>query len=496
MGVESSKGTARPDGWRRKYATSVVTLDSVSVFLATFLAWIIRFNTSIWVDGSSAFELPDSRLATVLVVCLSLGWIFILFLSGSWALSQLGAGADEYRNVVRASVLTFALAILTLFALNIPISRIFLGSSFAIGLLLLVLERWLLRKFLVSVRSRNRNWSDTALLIGSRDACIRLSEELTSRFQAGFVPIAACIVGPPSDSSTELRHDNPLQEINKLFLFDDFEMAVSELSPSVVIVAEGGGISPDQLRDLTWKLNPLTQKLILAPALIDVSGPRIHSRPVAGLPFVFVEVPSFMGFTRAMKRSTDLLLACAGFLFLMPIFAAIAVAIKLDDGGPVFFSQERVGLNEKKFRMLKFRSMVVNAEMLKAELVAGQSSMSNNPLFKLKTDPRITRTGQFLRKWSLDELPQILNVIQGNMSLVGPRPPLESEVMKYESFVNRKFLVKPGITGLWQVSGRSDLPWTESVKLDLYYVENWSLALDLIILARTFSAVISRRGAY
>jgi exopolysaccharide biosynthesis polyprenyl glycosylphosphotransferase len=233
---------------------------------------------------------------------------------------------------------------------------------------------------------------------------------------------------------------------------------------------------------------------VLAPTLTDVAGPRIHTRPLAGLSLIHVESPEFRGARKALKGFVDRTAAVVALILLAPLFITIAIAIAVNGKGPVFFRQTRVGLGGREFDLLKFRSMVPDADSMLSQL-AGYNE-SNGLMFKMRSDPRITKTGAFLRKWSLDELPQLVNVLKGDMSLVGPRPPLPSEVAWYDQDVARRLLVKPGMTGLWQVSGRSDLSWEDGIRLDLYYVENWSLATDVLILWKTVGAVVRRRGAY
>jgi exopolysaccharide biosynthesis polyprenyl glycosylphosphotransferase len=232
----------------------------------------------------------------------------------------------------------------------------------------------------------------------------------------------------------------------------------------------------------------------MAPALTDIAGPRLHTQQVAGLPLIHVTTPTLEGGQRVAKRLFDVLVAGLLILGALPAMILVSILIKLDSSGPVLFRQQRVGIEGRLFAMLKFRSMVVDAEDRLADLA--RSNEGSGPLFKMKKDPRVTRLGGFLRRFSIDELPQLLNVLSGSMSLVGPRPPLPREVEAYESDVRRRLLVKPGLTGLWQVSGRSNLSWQDSVRLDLYYVENWSLAGDLVIILRTVRAVFHSSGAY
>jgi exopolysaccharide biosynthesis polyprenyl glycosylphosphotransferase len=232
----------------------------------------------------------------------------------------------------------------------------------------------------------------------------------------------------------------------------------------------------------------------MAPALTDVAGPRIHTQQVAGLPLIHVTTPTLEGGQRVAKRLFDVLAATCLVILAGPMMIVIALLVRLDSRGSIIFRQERIGVDGTSFKMLKFRSMVSDAESRLEELK--DKNEGEGLLFKMRDDPRITRVGRFLRKYSLDELPQLFNVLNGSMSLVGPRPPLPTEVAEYGHDLRRRLLVKPGLTGLWQVSGRSNLSWEDSVRLDLYYVENWSLAGDLIILLRTFRAVFSSHGAY
>ena len=235
---------------------------------------------------------------------------------------------------------------------------------------------------------------------------------------------------------------------------------------------------------------------MVAPSLTDIGGPRIHTRPVQGLPLIHVETPTYSGRKLYTKRAFDLVGSGLLTVALSPVLLVLAVLVKATSPGPVFFLQERVGLNGGTFPMVKFRSMVVDAEARLQELSALDRAEGNDVLFKMRNDPRVTKVGAFMRRYSLDEVPQLFNVLMGEMSLVGPRPPLAREVERYDVHVHRRFLVKPGMTGLWQVSGRSDLSWEDSVRLDLFYVENWSLVSDILILLKTARAVVRSEGAY
>ena len=243
-----------------------------------------------------------------------------------------------------------------------------------------------------------------------------------------------------------------------------------------------------------WELEGTSTELVLSSRLTDVAGPRIHFRPVEGLPLIHVEIPRFDGGRHALKRTLDIVTTACAMVLLLPVLATIAVLIKLDSRGPVLFRQQRCGRNGQTFRMIKFRSMVATAEDDLAGLL--DQNEASGVLFKIRNDPRITKIGRILRKYSLDELPQLWNIFVGEVSHVGPRPPLPEEVQGYETHVHRRLYIKPGLTGMWQVNGRSNLSWEDSVRLDLYYVENWSLTGDLMIIWRTIKTVTRPVGAY
>jgi exopolysaccharide biosynthesis polyprenyl glycosylphosphotransferase len=274
---------------------------------------------------------------------------------------------------------------------------------------------------------------------------------------------------------------------------DSVNAVVAHGDYQVVAVAPADGWSSQRLHRLSWDLEGRGIDLVVHPGLMEVAGPRLHVAPVDGLPLLRLTEPAFTGVPRLVKATVDRLGAAVLLVALAPLLLVIFLAVHAD-GGPAFFRQARVGRNGRIFSMLKFRSMVVDAEQLCSVLESANEG--SGPLFKLKRDPRITPVGALLRKYSLDELPQLVNVLFGTMSLVGPRPPLPREVATYTRDARRKLLVTPGITGLWQISGRSDLSWEESVRLDLRYVENWTLAMDALILWKTVGTLTGGRGAY
>jgi exopolysaccharide biosynthesis polyprenyl glycosylphosphotransferase len=320
-----------------------------------------------------------------------------------------------------------------------------------------------------------------------------LVKMLRADVHAGMHVVGACLPVELCDDpeAIQILADNNVPLLGDL---DSIRDAVAMASADTVAVTSSQEIGADRLRWISWQLEDTETDLVVSPGLVEVAGSRLHIRPILGLPLLHVEQPRFSGLRQVLKNAIDRTLAAMVLLILSPMLLTIGIVIRLTSSGPALFKQTRVGRDGHFFTMVKFRSMNVNAEHQLDNLE--ELNEGNGVLFKVRDDPRITPVGKFLRKYSLDELPQLINVLTGTMSLVGPRPPLPTEVEKYQDHVRRRLLVKPGLTGLWQVSGRSDLSWDESVRLDLRYVENWSPVLDLMILWKTVRAVTRGSGAY
>jgi exopolysaccharide biosynthesis polyprenyl glycosylphosphotransferase len=337
-------------------------------------------------------------------------------------------------------------------------------------------------------RRRAGAYLHNVIAVGEEHGVVDLVTQLRRDQYSGMRVIGACLSG--GDGAHLVGLGVPL-----FGGVDDVAGVVRITGADTVAVTSGLGVDPVRLRRLSWELEGTDTDLVVAPGVIEVAGPRLHIRPVSGLPLLHVEEPEFTGFRRLLKGAFDRVAATAALLLLSPLLLAITIGVRLSSPGPAIFKQTRTGRQGREFTLLKFRSMYSDAEVRRAELVV-RNERAEGLLFKIRNDPRVTPFGRWLRKLSLDELPQLINVVTGSMSLVGPRPPLPEEVALYEDDVRRRLLVKPGLTGLWQVSGRSDLTWDESVRLDLRYVENWSFALDLMILWKTGSAIGRGRGAY
>ncbi|WKK70804.1 sugar transferase [Rathayibacter oskolensis] len=364
-----------------------------------------------------------------------------------------------------------------------------------LGIVLICAGRLGWRSWLTRQRRQGR-YASQVVLLGSRASVLHTARELRRGTEAGYKLVGAVSTSP--GGAEALRSEDELSglALHGFTGIDGVRAVMDATGADTVVVTSSDELAPQRIRELSWTLEPGREHLVVAPSLTDIGGPRIHTRPVAGLPLIHVETPRFDGRQRFAKRLFDIAASTLLIILSAPVLVVVAVLVKATSPGPILFRQERIGLNGATFEMLKFRSMVVDAEARLAALAAQQRDEGNSVLFKMAKDPRVTKVGTVLRRFSLDELPQFLNVFRGDMSLIGPRPPLGREVEQYEEHVHRRFLMKPGITGLWQVSGRSNLSWEDTVRLDLYYVENWSMTGDLIILFKTARAVLARDGAY
>jgi exopolysaccharide biosynthesis polyprenyl glycosylphosphotransferase len=475
---ESPERARRP--WHVGYTRGAVTVDAVAAIAAGIVGALVPL-------GRASMDL---RITATLL--LPLAYVLALLLAHGYERRFLGTSAHEYRAVVRAVVGLVGTAAAISWALHAEFAR---GLVFVLAPSLLVLGlfgRHLLRRRLMARRLVGLDTQRT-LVVGNVRTVGPMIRQLRRAQGAGMQVVGACVSGIVTDSDR-----SSLVEGVPVFGYPEEAMqAINLLEAEVVAVSSDPDLSGSGLRRLAWSLEERNVDLVIAPGLFEVAGPRLSIRPTAGMPLLHVERPAMSGARRACKRLFDLCAASLLLLLTLPLTAAIALAVRWDSAGPVIFRQTRVGAKGRTFSMLKFRTMCVDAEQRRADLLSFQAvDAGNDVLFKMRKDPRVTRVGRVLRRFSLDEAPQLVNVVRGEMSLVGPRPPLPDEVARYEPDAARRLHVQPGLTGLWQVSGRSDLPWDESLRLDLWYVDNWSLVLDVQILTRTLRAVLKGQGAY
>lgn len=470
--------------WASHYRNRLRLTDSLVVVSSIVLAFWARFGT---VPSLDDFDGAVRRFASMSAI-VALIWIASLSVFRTRDTRVVGVGADEYKRIVHASSTTFGTLAVLFLVLEAETARWFLTVAFPLGLAGLLATRWGWRRWLNAQRDSG-HFLSRVIVIGKRADVATVVAQIRAGSGAAYAVIGAVVEECDDDHGTGLPEG--------LTVLSDLSRAAQlarTLGVEGVVVAGHPSGGTTFIRDLAWQLEGTTADLILATSLANVAGPRIHFRPVEGLPLLHVEIPQFEGSKHLVKRALDVTLSGAALLFLSPVFAVIAVLVRRDSEGGALFVQERVGRGGDPFRIYKFRSMSVDAPDRLDELVTDNEG--SGVLFKMKNDPRVTRLGRVLRKYSLDELPQLWNVFVGDMSLVGPRPPLPGEVSAYEDHVRRRLYIKPGLTGMWQVNGRSNLSWEDSVRLDLYYVENWSLMGDLIILWRTVKVVLQPVGAY
>lgn len=471
--------------WETRYRNATLAVDTLVALVASEVALLSRSSLTSEDLGTELGRVPYAIVTLVVAAT----WLLLLAAAGAYDRRRLGQGLDEYRRVLNAGVNLLAAIAIATFALRLSPSRGFVLAIIPALVLATIGGRYGCRRYVHHQRARGRSMH-RVVAVGSVEAVRDLVEHLHKSTWAGFQIVAA------TTASSETSIDVGGEVVP---VFGDVSSTIEcleSVGADMVAIADPT-ILPDKfLRDLSWALTGRGVDLVVAPAMADVAGPRVATFPAAGLPLVHIQEAQLSGWSRLFKSLFDRSVATVALIALSPMLLVTAVAIKLTDRGPVLFRQTRVGRHGELFQMIKFRSMVPDAERLLDDLRDQSDHDDDHVLFKMADDPRVTRVGRVLRRFSLDELPQLWHVVRGDMSLVGPRPPLPSEVMAYDEIVTRRLLVKPGMTGLWQVSGRADLDWQESVRIDLHYVDHWSIGFDLTIIAKTIAAVLQGRGAY
>jgi exopolysaccharide biosynthesis polyprenyl glycosylphosphotransferase len=465
-----------PERVLARYCRWARVADVVVAAMAATISVTVRFSS-----------IPDTYL--LLPVLLPLGWLSAVWLYRGYEHRFIGAGPEEFHRIFRAGMLLFtSVAVISYLSMG-SFSRTIAMFSVPFCVTGTMLVRRALRIALHRTRRSGRGLHRT-LVVGRSDAAIRLIDSLRvtePSFHHGMLVVGACLSA--EDVTPSHVHDVPV-----LGTPDDVLAAIELVQADTVAVVSHPDLSGHALRQLSWALEERGVELLVSPGIVEVAGPRLSIRPMASLSLLHLERPVLKGSRRVLKVLFDYVVTLGLLVLFAPMMLILAALIRFSSRGPALFRQTRVGTDGREFTVYKFRSMVTDAEARLCDLV--QKDEGNGVQFKMRADPRVTRVGALLRRYSLDELPQLFNVLRGNMSLVGPRPPLPSEVAGYSTDEIRRLRVRPGMTGLWQVSGRSDLTWEESLRLDLRYVDNWSMSLDLSILWRTVRAVMQGSGAY
>jgi len=458
----------------RVYATRAVVWDTLAVIAATsigfILRWTIPYNVSIG-DGTYVF------FAFVVVA----SWIMVLAIRGAYDTRILGVGSEEFKRIVGATAVVFAAIAIVSYALKLDLSRGFVLIAFVVGLSLLLAVRWVLRAWLRHERMYG-HFLHRTIVIGSGSSQAELADLLDRDPVAGFTVVD--VVEEPAVEISDHDLDLWLDEVMARISLEDAD---------TVAVAGSPALGPRVVQRLAWRLEGPRVDLLVAPAVGDVAGPRVTMRMAADLPLLHLDEPHLTGPKRAIKRTLDIVVGLLLGLLFLPFMIIAAIGTFFTSRGPVFYRQQRVGRGGELITVTKFRTMYVGADKERDKYIGTPDGRIRQ---RYREDPRITPFGKFLRRWSIDEMPQVINVIVGSMSLVGPRPVLPEELGLFADADHRRHLTKPGLTGLWQVSGRKEVDWDERMRMDLEYVENWSPALDLVIVAKTAKVVLSGEGAY
>ncbi|MFE4228290.1 sugar transferase [Arthrobacter sp. NPDC056886] len=471
--------------WSNRYRRLLAVSDVCVIFSVALIAQTARFGLDEARVTVGWFDVGYFQIS----VLISAAWMFALGAYRTRDPRIVGIGVDEYKRVVSATVALLGILAMLCLLFHVDIARSYFALAFPLGVAGLISSRWVLRRWLTRQRAKGHYLSQVLVLGKPKDVSYVVNQ-IEKKSGAAYHVVGVCLTGNPGMKWLNLgRRTVPIVPESGSIVD-----AVRAFGADAVIVAGPGKGGGKYIQELGWQLEESATELILTTGLTNVAGPRIHARPVEGLPLMHVELPQYTGARHTLKRLFDIVASASALIFLLPVFLLLALLIKRDSPGKVLFRQERVGKGGKKFLMIKFRSMVESAEDDLARLL--DQNEGAGMLFKMEHDPRVTGVGRWMRKYSLDELPQFWNILKGDMSLVGPRPPLQREVDGYKTRVHRRLYIKPGLTGMWQTNGRSELNWQDSVRLDLYYVENWSLAGDLIIIWRTALQMIKPVGAY
>ncbi len=480
--------------WRYIYVAALVAVDVLVMLLSLVICF--AFNPGAYDTVTRAMPIWAFLLAYCVIGLLCLAF------AGAYHRHVMAEGYELYTKLINAAIFTIVLASCVAFMLNLQLPRTALIIAPLVGLVCELVARWMMRCLLHHHRRRGE-CKYTTVIVGSSEGINRTLRLMRRNSALGYMPVAVCPIAPDPRMDdayvvTNFVADPDIEGADKLRVLSfgsRFARTIERMGVQEVYIADVLSRDSKLLHAMSLAIESLGIELAISVSLADVGGHRLHLRNSAEQQVLIASLPQYRTTTYVIKRIIDIVLSAVALIVSSPIMLGVAIAIKLDDGGPVLFKQTRVGIHGKPFTMYKFRSMVTNAEEIKAKLAA-ESGQTDRFIFKLKDDPRITKIGKFIRKTSLDEFPQFFNVFKGDMSLVGPRPALPDEVARYGSLYSTRLLVKPGITGPWQVSGRSDLSQEQSEFLDVSYIENWSITGDLAILAKTVMVVFRGTGSY
>jgi exopolysaccharide biosynthesis polyprenyl glycosylphosphotransferase len=472
----------------RNYARGVLVVDTILLLFVSLLTYLNNYGSFQNVDNINSDGVLRVEISPQFIgLGLYLGWLLMLVIFKTRDVKIVGSDFSEYRRVFNASLTVLGiLAFLALF-FKVDVSRVYVTEVIAFGLSVLLVSRRLGRTWLRKQR-RLGNMRRRMAVYGPKSELDLVLKKYESKPDAEFEPVLTI------EDSKDLVLKYVDGSKTRAVSLEELPEVLSQDGIEILKVVGTGPSAAQMHKKLYWALDGWDISFVVSPAITGVSSSKLTTRVISGSPLIEITSTKFTGSQYFIKTVFDFVFSIIALIIASPVMLVTALLIKLSDRGPVFFTQTRIGKDGKEFKIIKFRSMKVGAEKEFEELAAKSGYEVNSVQFKLKDDPRVTKIGNFIRKTSIDELPQFFNVLTGSMSVVGPRPHVEKEVKAYEEHVTRRLLVKPGITGPWQISGRSQLSWEESVALDLNYVENWSPLSDLVIVAKTLLLVFRSSG--
>lgn len=482
--------------WRPYYMIAVALLDVIVVAVSFGLSWLLVR----WISPSSLHNPLAHRPAVswlFLIICLS--WLLAFGVCKLYTTHVMDEGMEMYSNITNAALSAVFISCAALFIIRWQPPRGLFLVTMLIAYALALVERWLMRRFLHGMRRHGRDYY-TTVIVGSPAGIRRMIDKLASTTSIGYRPIAVCpIVYDSQDRRIYTDEFLPRNAGEEKLLLIPFNLHLPQNAlksgAHTLMVVDVIDRESELMRALALAAGSQGLELAMEAGTADIASSALHLRHNTQVPVLTAQLPQYSALFRLTKRLLDLLISTVGLILTSWIMLLTAIAIKVEDHGPAIYRQKRVGLYGKPFTIYKFRSMYVDADKRDATLAA-ESGKEHGVLFKLKDNPRNTKVGKFIRKTSIDELPQLWNVFKGDMSIVGPRPQQKYEVDQYGTLYATRLLVKPGITGLWQVSGRSNLGPEESEYLDVSYVENWSLTGDFVIMVKTVKTIFTGDGAY
>ena len=486
--------------WRFFVNALLVLCDMAAFIIASAIVYVVRNTGDLY---STRFHFHIALWAYTLVG--SLIWIYCLHSVGVYHRHVMGDGYQLNAFLIKGALFAGLMVCALNSILNVYVPLVTTGLALLCALLVTIVERFIIRQCVLFSREKGA-YSYGTVLVGSPEGIERALEFLSKKSQLNYHAVAVCPIGlnektglveavAAPDGFKQRIHEISGRDIVTLPYCKNFAERAVAMGVQTVMVTDVMHRFSDNFNTFVLDVEAMNLEVALITSAVDVSGHETNIRVIQGSTVMTISLPQYSPWAMFKKRVFDIVVSLVALVGTAIITIPVAIAIKVTDRGPIFYTQTRVGRRGKPFKMIKFRSMVVNADKMKAEL-AEESGQKGRFIFKMKNDPRITPVGKFIRKFSIDEFPQFLNVLRGDMSVVGPRPPLPEEVAQYNQTYATRMLVKPGITGPWQVSGRSNLSEEESEALDVTYVQNWSMLGDVVLLFRTVGAVITHKGAY